>query len=247
MNNANEIIKLVKYSPNRENLLQQIKNNVGDENEMTAISAGLTKFSATRWTVRATCFQRMFDNYEELLTLCNKCLETNLEPDIRARIVECQAHMRSFNFFLGIILSQRIFSHTDNLSKTLQEVKMSAADGQFNANLTKKVLIKIRNENCFGNFYYTVVRKREMHPSISHLELPRRRRAPARFEIGNGTPYFPETPKDLYRKVYFEALDLIIASIGERFDQPSFVVYKQMEILLIGFQKLEDISLQMEY
>ena len=211
MNNANEFVKLVKYSPNRENLLQQMKNNVGDENEMTAISAGLTKISATRWTVRATCFQTILDNYEELLTLWNECLEINLEPDIRGRIVGCQAQMRSFNFFLGLILSQRILSHTDNLSKTLQEVKMSAADGQFNANLTKEVLIKIRNENCFEKFYDTVVRKKEMHPSISQPELPRRRRAPARFEIGNETPHFPETPKDPYRKVYFEALDLIIA------------------------------------
>ena len=84
---------------------------------MTANSAGLTKFSTTRWRVRATCFQRILDNYEELLTLWNKCLETNLEQDIRGRIVGCQAQMRSFNFFLGLILSQRIFSHTDNLSK----------------------------------------------------------------------------------------------------------------------------------
>ena len=40
---------------------------------------------------------------------------------------------------------------------------------------------------------------------------------------------------------------MIIASIGERFDQPSFVFYKHMETLLIGFLKSEDISLQMEY
>ena len=86
-----------------------------------------------------------------------------------------------------------------------------------------------------------------MRPSISHPELPRRRKAPATFEIGNGTPYFPETPKDLYQKVYFEALDFIIASIGERFNQCSFVVYKHMETRLIGFVKSEDISLQMEY
>ena len=97
MNNANEIVKLVKYSPKRENLLQQIKNNVGDENEMTAISAGLTKFSATRWAVRATCFQRILDNYEKLLTLWNECLETNLESDICGRIVRRQEQMRSFN------------------------------------------------------------------------------------------------------------------------------------------------------
>ena len=84
---------------------------------MTAISAGLTKFSATRWTVRATCFQRILDNYEELLTLWNECLETNLEQNIRGRIVGCQAQMRSFNFFCGLILSQRIFSHADNLCK----------------------------------------------------------------------------------------------------------------------------------
>ena len=124
---------------------------------------------------------------------------------------------------------------------------MSAASGQFNAMLTKELLIKIRYETCFGNFYDTVVRKKEMRPSISHPELPRRRKASARFEIGNGTPYFAETPKDLYRKVYFEALDLNIASIGERFDQLSFVVYKHMEGLLIGFLKSEGITLQMEY
>ena len=247
MNNTNEIVKLVKFSPKRENLLEQIKNNVEDDNEMTPISPGLTKFSATRWTVRATCFQRILDNYDELLTLWNECLKMNLEPDIRGRIVGCQAQMRLFNFFFGLILSQRIFSHTDNLSKTLQEEKMSAANGQYNANLTKEVLIKIRNENCFTNFYDTVLQKKQFHTSISHPELPRRRRAPARFEIGSETPYFPETAKDLYRKVYFEALDLVIASIGERFNQPSFVVYKHMETLLIGFLKSEDISLQIEY
>ena len=118
-----------------------------------------------------------------------------LQPDIRGRIVGCQAQMRSFNFFFGLILSQGIFSHTENLSKTLQEVKILAASGQFNANLTKEVLIKIRNENCFGNFYDTMVRKKEMHPSISHPELLRRRRAPARFEIGNGIHTFLKLKK----------------------------------------------------
>ena len=117
MNNANEIVKLVKYSPKRENLLQQIKNNFGEENEMTAISAGLTKFeqlaSRESLTIMKNC----------MLTLWNECLETNLEPDIRGRIVRCEEQMRSFNFFFGLILSQRIFCHTDNLSKTLLEVK----------------------------------------------------------------------------------------------------------------------------
>lgn len=92
-----------------------------------------------------------------------------------------------------------------------------------------------------------MLQKKQFQPSIAHPELPRRRRAPEKFEIGSGTPYFPETPKDLYRKVYLEALDLIIAFIGERFSEPSFAAYKHIETLLIGFLKSEDISLHMEY
>ena len=48
-NNTNEIVKLVKFSPKRENLLGQIKSNIEMEDEEEGISAsGLTKFCATR-------------------------------------------------------------------------------------------------------------------------------------------------------------------------------------------------------
>ena len=82
------------------------------------LASGLTKFCATRWTVRATCFQRVIDNYDALLKLWNDCLETRLESDVRGRIIGCQAQMKKLDFFFGLNLSQRIFSHTDNLSET---------------------------------------------------------------------------------------------------------------------------------
>ena len=102
VNNTNEIVKLVKFSPKRENLLGQIKSNIQMEDEVEGISAsGLTKFFATlRWTVRATCFQRVIDNYDALLKLWNNCLETRLESDVRGRIVGCQAQMKSLTFSL---------------------------------------------------------------------------------------------------------------------------------------------------
>ena len=47
VNNTNEIVKLVKFSPKRENLLGQIKSNIEMEDEEESISAsGLTKFCA---------------------------------------------------------------------------------------------------------------------------------------------------------------------------------------------------------
>jgi len=42
---------------------------------------------------------------------------------------------------------------------------------------------------------------------------------------GPGTPLFPVTPEQVYRRIYFEALDLIVSSIEERLDQPSFKAF----------------------
>ena len=87
--------------------------------------------------------------------LWNDCLETRLESDVRSRIIGCQAQMKKSDFSFGLDLGQRIFSHRDNLSETLQKAGMSATSGQRNAKLTKVALKKIRNDDCFATFYQT--------------------------------------------------------------------------------------------
>ena len=149
--------------------------------------------------------------------------------------------------FFGLNLSQRIFSHTDNLSETLQKAGMSATSGQHNANLTKDALKKIRNDDCFATFYQTVLHKKQLQVSITEPAVPRNKRAPGGFEVGTGTPLFPVTPEQVYRRIYFEALDLIVSSIEERFDQPSFKEYSNMESPLIGVLSSQDVSSQMDY
>ena len=42
-------------------------------------SSGLIKLCVTRWTVRATAFKRVMDNYEALYKLWDDCLEGNLD------------------------------------------------------------------------------------------------------------------------------------------------------------------------
>ena len=83
--------------------------------------------------------------------------------------------------------------------------------------------------------------------SITEPQVPRNKRAPGRFEVGTGTPLFPVTPVQVYRRIYFEALDLIVSSIEERFDQPSFKAYSNMESLLIGVLSSQDVASQMDY
>ena len=50
--------------------------------------------------------------------------------------------------------------------------------------------------------------------------------------------HYPETARDRYRGIIYEALDTIINSITERFTQPSFVAYEQMEGLLLNKLKV---------
>lgn len=108
--------------------------------------------------------------------------------------------------------------------------------------LTTDALKQIRNDGSFKAFFETVLKKKELLDDVSDPEVPRKRRVPARFEDGQAEPSFPETSEDLYHRVYFEALDSIIAAITERFDQPSFQVYMKLESLLLGAVSSQDIS-----
>ena len=64
---AEEIVVLIKYSPKRENILGCIKEQVEFESEPEEKAKDITKLSQTRWTVYATCLQRLIDNYEALM------------------------------------------------------------------------------------------------------------------------------------------------------------------------------------
>ncbi len=66
----------------------------------------------------------------------------------------------------------------------------------------------MRNNQNFDNFYAKVSRKSE--GLVGEPTLPRKRCALARLEVGAGEPSYPQTAKDHFRRVYYEAIDLIV-------------------------------------
>ena len=64
---------------------------------------------------------------------------------MKARIIGVQNQMYEFQFFYGSNLSQRFFSISDNLSKTLQKESMSAISGLHLAELTVQTYQKMRS------------------------------------------------------------------------------------------------------
>ena len=52
------------------------------------------------------------------------------DPAIKGRIIGVQFQFKTLRYLFGVALGQLILRHSDNLSKTLQSSKLSAAVGQ---------------------------------------------------------------------------------------------------------------------
>ena len=77
---AFEICKLIKFSPKRNALFDEIKAANADELEY---SASIQTFCPTRWTVQGKSVVSILDNFHNLKQLWDECLETKLEPDVK--------------------------------------------------------------------------------------------------------------------------------------------------------------------
>ena len=147
---AEEIVVLIKYSPKWENILGSIKEQVEFESEPEEKANDITKLSQTRWTIRATCLQRVIDNYEALMKLWIHCLDSKkMESELKGRIIGV---MQSFELYFGLHLGARFYSHTDNLARSVQNKGMSACTSKRLANLTIQTLETLRNEERYETF-----------------------------------------------------------------------------------------------
>ena len=228
---THEITKLVKYSPRRENLFHSIKG------EMAPGTPGVRTLCPTRWTVRADSMQSIIQNYTVLQELWEQAADIVHDTETIARIRGVASQMQ---FFFGLVLGEIPLRHTDNLSRTLQK-SCSASEGQIVADMTKRTLSGIRSEQNFDLFWEKVARMAADN-DISDPVLPRKRKVPQRFEEGSAPPEFHSAAKDLYRQVYYEALDLIVQAIGDRFDQPGYKTYCCLETLILKAVKREAFS-----
>ncbi len=207
-------------------MLNLIKEEVGSD------SPSIRTLCPTRWTVRANSLSSVLANYEHIQTLWEEALSATTDTEMKARIRGVSSQMTTFQFFFGLVLSELILQHTDQLSKTLQNPDLSSMEGHYTAMLTVKTLQTIRTEADFNLFWKKAEMKR-LKLNIDEPQLPRRRKIPKRFEQGTSVEEYPDSVESLYRQVYFEAIDLAMNSIKSRFDQEGFKVYSNIEQLLL--------------
>ena len=196
--------------------------------------------------MRASSLESVINNYAVFQALWEDAKDIVKDSETRARIIGVQATMTTFAYFFGLVLGERILKHTDNLSKTLQKPSLTAFEGQEIAELTCQTLQKIRTDESFDQFWQNIMLLKEQK-GVSEPVLPRKRKAPARFEVGSSSGHHPETPKEMFRQHYFECLDLIVNCIKDRFDQPGYRVLKNLEDLLLKAARNEDYTKELDF
>ena len=212
-----EISKLIKKSPKRDAIFQKLKDSISHD------TPGFRVLCPTRWTVKASSLQSIIDHYQVLLGVWEESLESSLDSEMRSRIVGVETQMLKFDFLFGVFLGALLLGHSDNLSKSLQHKSMCVSEGQQLARLSLEVIKSFRTPENFQLFFAKVVSYQKKF-EVEDPCLPRKRRAPARIEVGSSAGHFHTTVEDHYRAIYYEALDLAVECSSDRFDQRGYGV-----------------------
>ena len=98
-----------------------------------------------------------------------------------------------------------------------------------------KTLSKDRNTEMFDNFWKNTT-KRAKSLAISDPSLPRKRKITDHFGRNGGSQeshYFPKTPEERYRAIYFEVYDATVNCIKQRFDHKDYRIYIHLQETLL--------------
>ena len=189
----------------------------------------------TRWTVRAESLRSIISNYEVIQQLMEEILDEYrgvTEATSVARGILATMERFSFFKFFGVFVSERFFTITDTLSKAVLRKSLCAVEAQMYAALTLARLKEERNEEHFNSLWEDLLVKCSKF-GVEEPTLPRKRRAPTRLDEASTSTHHDDTPRDMYRRLYFEIVDKLIGEIERRFNSPTFSLYSKVETVLM--------------
>ena len=234
-----ELIQLIKFSPKRLALFNSIRDEVALGGETSPL---LRSICPTRWTVRNGSINSVLQNYSNLITTLEEVRKGS--DEYAAKGNGLLMRMESFDIFFGLKLAHLIFSASEQFSVNIQAKDISIQEATHGANLLVTHYQSLRTESKFDRFYDDVV---ELSTRLTdEPSLPRYRKRPKRVDEG-AAPHCYQSPKERYRHIYFEVLELVKGEIERRFNQADFHIIQKLESLLLdvanGKPSLPDESL----
>ena len=228
-----EIAQLIKFSPRRSHLFtEKLSQSDGS-------GVGIKPLCTTRWTARTSAIEAVLKDYSILMDTMEEVNHTTHdEYGLRAKGI--LTTMEKFENLFGLKLGYLLFSAAEEVSKCLQAKNTSLQEALSAVNLASGFFKRQRTDEAF-NVFYDGVLDLATKLYIGSPHLPRYRRAPARLDDGSAPHQF-DSPRSYYRSQYFQACDLLIGELEERFDQKELQPVLAMEELILKAANSEEFS-----
>ena len=171
-NFIHDLVPLIKFSPKRLTLFENLKSDVTMSTGQTLPS--LRTLCPTSWTVRNSAISSVFKNYKTLQVALDKIQEGH--DEYAAKASGLLNRMEDFDTFFGLKLSYLIFAPAEQCSTNIQAVDITVQEAMKGANVLVSHLNSLRKETMFDRFYLSIV---QVSRSLTgEPKLPRNRRLP---------------------------------------------------------------------
>ena len=135
--------------------------------------------------------------------------------------------------YFSINLALKVFGPAEECSKILQSRGLTAAEAHRSATFKANILREMRGSDQFDSLYDKCLSDAD-NLELDEPKQERRTRRPQRYDEGSQAgQYYPETARDKFRQIYYEFMDTTVSCITERFDNPAFTLFKQIESVLL--------------
>ncbi|XP_015270585.1 PREDICTED: zinc finger MYM-type protein 1-like [Gekko japonicus] len=195
-----------------------------------AENINLRQFYSTGWTVRAASLEAVASNYGELIQLFeNVSSEEGGDPGAKADGYAQSLWSFSSYFMLQLLLL--VFGCLDTLNTALQKSNLQFHQAELLFASAKESTKQLQNN--FEQFWSrTVTTAKDL--DLESPTVPECRK-PARCVVaGCDDLHQFQSPKDFYRKIFYETIDNIFSSLDSRFPSDVFQHMSKIEKFAIG-------------
>ncbi|XP_043197372.1 zinc finger MYM-type protein 1-like [Amphibalanus amphitrite] len=229
---TNELTSFVRNSPKTAALLRRLA--LGTESG----TGSLRPLCPTRWTCRTASLRSVLENYEFIMHTLEE-VSTESSGEHARRAGGMLALMGQFDTLMGLRMAIEVFSIAEDLSRGLQSATATVGDTQKAVTRVCERFDSMRTTVSFDKTYKKTERDAE-EVGVDGPQLPRKRKVP--MKLGGGDQHPDATAKEMYRRQFFEVLDLLTNQLKERFTQPTFEKAREVERVLEDASAGRDVS-----
>ena len=191
----------------------------------------LVKLSETRWSCSVTSIKAVKTTINAILATLEDISDESGSRAIASRGLLHQ--VKSFPFLLSLILFNKIFSITGNLSNLLQTEQLHYAGAASCIEATKITLYNLRSESEWQKIWDEAVTLARAH-EVEVVPIRRRRRFPTYLANNVVEAHTGDsTSVDEYRTVVFYAtIDTLLQDLNDRFSELNLSLLKSLQALV---------------